>query len=58
LTEQVNLTDLLNEAIREGEGETDAEAPEEINFVLETSREHRFVPFVGTRLLDEFVPPR
>lgn len=29
-----------------------------VDFVLEISREHGFVPFVGTRLLDEFVPPR
>jgi cysteinyl-tRNA synthetase len=29
-----------------------------VDFVLKTSREHGFVPFVGTRLLDEFVAPR
>jgi cysteinyl-tRNA synthetase len=31
---------------------------ENVQFVLETSRAHGFVPFIGTRLLDEFVPPR
>jgi endo-alpha-1,4-polygalactosaminidase (GH114 family) len=31
---------------------------EKVQFVLETSRAHGFVPFVGTRLLDEIVPPR
>jgi cysteinyl-tRNA synthetase len=31
---------------------------ENVTFVLETSRQHGFVPFVGTRVLDEFVPPR
>ena len=35
-----------------------ATTAENVNFVLETSREHGFVPFVGTRLLDEFVSPR
>ena len=36
----------------------DATTDENVSFVLDTSREHGFVPFVGTRLLDEFVPPR
>jgi cysteinyl-tRNA synthetase len=35
-----------------------ATTDENVNFVLETSREHGFVPFVGTRILDEYVPPR
>jgi cysteinyl-tRNA synthetase len=35
-----------------------ATTDENVNFVLETSREHGFVPFVGTRRLDEYVPPR
>jgi cysteinyl-tRNA synthetase len=35
-----------------------ATTDEHVNFVLETSREHGFVPFVGTRRLDEYVPPR
>jgi cysteinyl-tRNA synthetase len=35
-----------------------ASDPDNVTFVLETSREHGFVPFVGTRLLDEYVPPR
>ena len=34
---------------------TDAE---NVQFVLETSRTHGFLPFVSTRLLDEYVPPR
>ena len=35
-----------------------ASDPDNVEFVLETSREHGFVPFVGTRLLDEYIPPR
>jgi len=34
---------------------TDAE---NVQFVLEASRAHGFLPFVSTRLLDEYVPPR
>ena len=32
--------------------------PANVQFVLETSRARGFLPFVGTRLLDEYVPPR
>lgn len=32
--------------------------PDNVQFVLETSRARGFVPFVGTRLLDAYVPPR
>jgi cysteinyl-tRNA synthetase len=35
-----------------------ASDPDNVKFVLETSREHGFVPFVGTRLLDAYIPPR
>ncbi len=35
-----------------------ASDPDNVKLVLETSREHGFVPFVGTRLLDEYIPPR
>ena len=35
-----------------------ATTDENVSLVLDTSREHGFVPFVGTRFLDEFVPPR
>ncbi|MDH3754100.1 MAG: endo alpha-1,4 polygalactosaminidase [Acidimicrobiia bacterium] len=32
--------------------------PDNVAFVLDESRQHGFVPFVGSRLLDEYVPPR
>jgi len=35
-----------------------ASDPENVAFVLETSRAHGFVPFVGSRFLDEYIPPR
>jgi cysteinyl-tRNA synthetase len=32
--------------------------PANVQFVLEASRDRGFIPFVGTRLLNEYVPPR
>ena len=35
-----------------------AEDPDNVDFVLKTSRELGFTPFVGVRFLDQYVPPR
>jgi cysteinyl-tRNA synthetase len=35
-----------------------ASEPQNVTFVLENSRAHGFVPFVGTRLLNEYIAPR
>ena len=32
--------------------------PDHIQWILETSRSHGFIPFVGSRALDGYVPPR